>query len=75
VHYTVNNQEYSPRIPGLIVGSVFLLGGTFFNIVRSALYHKPHPKIALLTDPELWNIAVLPGKNGIQVHLSYTLRF
>jgi TolB-like protein len=75
VHYTVNNQEYSPKIPGLIAGSVFLLGGTVFNIVRSALYHKPHPGTALLTDPESWNIAVLPGRNGTQIHLSYTLRF
>jgi hypothetical protein len=45
-----------------------------WNIVRSATYHLPRPKTAALTDPEAWNVAVIPGKEGIKaVSLSYPM--
>jgi TolB-like protein len=69
VQFTANSQKYSLKLPGLIAGSAFLLGGTVFNITRSALYQKPHPRTA-------WDIALIPGENGIEmVRISYTLRF
>jgi TolB-like protein len=75
-HFTVSGQSYSMKLPGLIAGSAFLLGGTVFNITRSAFYHKPHPKTVSLADLEAWNIALLPVDNGIErVFLSWTLRF
>ncbi|MCL1836483.1 MAG: penicillin-binding protein activator LpoB [Treponema sp.] len=57
--------------------SLGILGASgIYNIVRSSTYHKPQTRRASLIDPEAWNIAVLPGKDGIeQVSLSYTLRF
>jgi hypothetical protein len=76
VHFTVDKQEYSLKLPGLIAGSAFLLGGTVYNITRSALYQKPHPKTASLVDPASWNIALIPGENGIRMaYISYTVRF
>ncbi|MDR0455474.1 MAG: penicillin-binding protein activator LpoB [Treponema sp.] len=68
-HFTVNSQKYSMKLPGLIAGSAFLLGGTVFNITRSAFYHKPRPQTASFIAPESWNIAVLPGS------LVWTLRY
>jgi TolB-like protein len=74
--FTVNSQTYSLMLPGLFAGSAFLLGGTIFNITRSAFYHKPFPKTASLISPETWNIAILPGTDGIEgVSFSWTLRF
>jgi membrane-bound ClpP family serine protease len=59
-----------------VIGAGLLVGDFIFNIVRSAAYHKPQPKTASLVDPGAWNIAVLPGEDGIEkVHLSYTLRY
>jgi TolB-like protein len=66
VHFTVNRQKYSLQLPGIIAGSAFLLGGTVFNITRSALYQNP---------PSL-NIAFLPGTHGIEMlYVSWTVRF
>jgi TolB-like protein len=76
VHITLSKQEYSLKLAGLIAGSAFLLGGTVYNITRSAFYHKPYPKTASLVDPASWNIALIPGKNGIEtVYLSWTMWF
>jgi TolB-like protein len=59
-----------------LTGLAMFVAGGIYNIVRSSTYHKPRPQTASIVDPEAWNIAVLPGKNGIeQVSLSYTLRF
>ena len=69
-------QKYSLQVPGLVVGSAFLLGGTIFNITRSMLYNKPFPKSASLDEYEFWDFAVMPGRNGVeQFYLSYTMRF
>jgi TolB-like protein len=74
--FTVSGQRYSMRLPGLIAGAAFMLGGTVFNITRSAFYHKPYPKTASLADIKTWNIAVLPTENGIeQISILWTLRF
>jgi TolB-like protein len=76
VQFTAKSQKYSLKLPGLIAGSAFLLGGTVFNITRSALYQKPETKTASLVDPEAWNIALIPGTHGIEtVYISFTLRF
>jgi TolB-like protein len=75
-HFTYKNQRYSLRTPGFIAGSIFLLGGTVFNITRSIFYQKPYPRTASLVDPKSWNIAVIPGKSGIEmIHFSWTLQF
>lgn len=59
-----------------VIGGVLLVGDFIYNCVRSGTYHKPQPKTASLVDPGAWNIAVLPGEEGIEkLHLSYTLRY
>jgi TolB-like protein len=76
VHITLSKQEYSLKLAGLIAGSAFLLGGTVYNITRTAFYHKPYPKTASLVDPASWNIALIPGTHGIEtVYVSWTVRF
>ncbi|MDR0494768.1 MAG: DUF4339 domain-containing protein [Treponema sp.] len=61
---------------GLIAAGAALYAGALIqNIVWSSSYHRPKPKIALM-DLGAWNIAVLPGKSGIEaVALSCTMRF
>jgi TolB-like protein len=76
VRVTMKKQEYSLKLTGLIAGSAFLLGGTVYNITRTSFYHKPYPKTASLVDPASWNIALIPGENGVEmVYLSWTARF
>jgi hypothetical protein len=71
----------SSGIPEVSVAGYGIFSGAIItsfilNIVRSSSYHKAYPKTASIIDPSAWNIAVLPGKDGIeQVALSYTLRF
>ena len=62
---------------GLLIASAVLgTANGIFNIVRSATYDKPQPKVGSLADPNAWSIAILPGKDGIeQVQLAYTLRY
>ena len=75
------DKEYQAQFnSGVICASIgaglYLGNYIFINGIRSNTYHKPRSQTALLIDPEAWNIAILPGKNGIeQVSLSYTLRF
>ena len=74
----VANATTSPNniIITTTIGAGLGLGSFVYNIVRSVSYHKPRPQIASLIDPLAWNIAVIPGKDGVeQVSLSYTLRF
>jgi hypothetical protein len=60
----------------VIAGGILAVANTVFNIVRSATYDKPPPKVGSLADPNAWSIVVLPGDNGAgQVQLAYTLRF
>lgn len=70
-------RDMQKGITWLIVGGVVMLADQVFNIVRVSTYHKPLPKAAaLLLDPDHWDIAVLPGKDGTgQVSLSYTIRY
>ena len=78
-YYTSNLYYDSNKTAGITLMSIggVMLGTNFiFNIVRSAVYHKPYPKTASLIDPAAWNIAILPGKDGIEkVQVSYTMRF
>jgi len=61
---------------GFWVGLGIVTGSYVFEIIRSITYNKPFPKTASLIDPKSWNIAVAPGKNGIDmVQLAYTIRF
>ena len=73
--HTVKKINGGPMV-AVIVGSLLSVTDQIINIGLSAAYRKPRPKNASLINPEVWNIAVLPGKDGIeQVSLSYTLRF
>jgi hypothetical protein len=75
-HYFLSGQRYSMKLPGLIAGSAFLLGGTVFNITRSAFHHRPRPKAVSLIGIDACNIAVLNGDNGMsEVMLTFTVRF
>jgi len=62
---------------GLIIASVAVITvNGIFNIIRSATYHKPKPKVGSLVDPNAWSLAIVPGSNGVEaVQLAYTLRF
>jgi hypothetical protein len=70
-------DRHSLATNGLLFGgSVIWIAIGIYNIVRSVTYHKPRPKAAALFDPDAWDIAILPGKDGIEkVQLSYTLRY
>jgi len=61
----------------LVIGGALFIGNGIFNIVRSSKYHKPQPKTASLADPDAWNIALLPGRDGNfeKVQVAYTLKF
>jgi len=70
------DRMLSAGITCLAIGGILWAVNGIYNIARSATYHKPQPQIASLIDPNAWNIAILPGKNGIErVSLSYTMRF
>jgi hypothetical protein len=57
------------------IGAGLLGGGAIFGIIRGFTYHKPGATVGF-ANPDNWNIAVLPGKNGRgAVQMSYTLRF
>jgi hypothetical protein len=59
-------------------GVVCWLASAVFNIVRSATYDKPAPKLAKGLDPGKLNIALLPRKNDFEVEtvqVSYTISF
>ena len=59
-----------------IAGGVLVTANTVFNIVRSATYDKPQPKVGSLADINAWSLAVLPGANGVErVQLAYTLQY
>jgi TolB-like protein len=76
---STSSSETSTSDEGMAIaaiGGVLLISDFIFNCVRSGTYHKPQPKTASLVDPNAWNIAVLPGEDGIEkVHLSYTMRY
>ena len=61
----------------VILGASATLYRLIYNIARSASYHRPQLKTASLIDPNAWNIAILPGKDGSldRVQISYTLRY
>jgi len=69
---------WEPNFPALVAGMLLGLTGGTFNIVRSITFGRnaPSPRITSVLDPEAWDIAIKPGRNGIQgVSLSHTLRF
>ena len=60
----------------VIAGGVLATANTVFNIIRSATYDRPPPKVGSLADINAWSIAVVPGTNGGErVQLAYTLRY
>ena len=60
----------------VIAGAALGTASTVINIIRSATYDRPQPKVGSLADINAWSLAVLPGENGVeQVQLAYTLRF
>ena len=71
-----DEDTYTAGIALIVAGSALCTVNFIYNIVRSATYDKPQPKVGSLADPNAWSIAVLPGKNGVEaVQLAYTLRF
>jgi len=64
-------------VRGLLIAAIAVnAANSIFNIVRSATYHKPQPKVGSIADPNAWSLVVLPGDNGVeQVRLAYTLRY
>jgi hypothetical protein len=59
----------------IAAGATLYLASLIQNIVRSSTYHRPRPKLSLM-DLDAWNIALVPGKNGIEsAALSYTIRY
>jgi TolB-like protein len=72
----VNEGKVSSGTGLVITGVVLGVSNGIFNIIRSAAYDKPQPKVGSLADPSAWSLAVLPGDNGVeQVRLAYTLRY
>jgi hypothetical protein len=62
---------------GLIAAGAALYAGALIqNIVWSTSYHRPRPKRIALMDLDSWNLAMIPGKKGIEsVTLFYTLHY
>jgi len=68
-------KKFNASIGLIVVGGVAFTGNFVFNIIRSAKYDRPQPKIGSLADINAWSLAVLPGESGVgQVQLAYTLR-
>ena len=58
----------------MIFGIIFQTAYVVLNIVRSAGFTRAAPALASMA--EAWNVAIAPGKNGIErVALTHTLRF
>ncbi|MCL2192562.1 MAG: hypothetical protein FWB78_04105 [Treponema sp.] len=69
---------WEPNMPALVAGTLLILTSFTYNIVRSITFMRnaPTPRMASVFDPDAWNIAIKPGRSGIeQVSLSHTLRF
>jgi len=72
------NDETNRTALVLVAGGAALIATqNVINVVRSLTYTRPaSPRGGIsLANPEAWNIAIIPGGNGIeQVSLSYALR-
>jgi len=82
--YGRDTGEYEGTSPGEEIGSVMVIAGMglwivngIYNIVRSSIYHKSSTYTGSLFDPSVFNIVLIPAKDGKidKVHLSYTLHF
>jgi len=66
------------ELPGYILlgtGGCFQIATLIHNIVRTATYHRPRPRMGL-ADLNNWDLAIVPGNGGIEaVSLSYKLSF
>lgn len=72
---SVNQAAWDRGLALLIAGVAVVTASGIFNIIRAVTYHKPLPELAIL-NPESWNLAVLPGRDGIEsVSLSYAIRY
>jgi hypothetical protein len=59
----------------IYIGAGLLASGAVFGIIRAFTYHRPGVRVGL-ANPDNWNLAILPGKNGRgAVQMSYTLHF
>ncbi|GBU27555.1 hypothetical protein R84B8_01089 [Treponema sp. R8-4-B8] len=72
----LDEQQMMIAYIALAIGGVLSTVNDIYNIIRSATYHKPHPKTALF-DPSALNIVLLPTRDGKidKVQLSYIMRF
>jgi TolB-like protein len=64
----------------MTLGALMVTTSFIFNIVRSNTFRRshPHPRVrtASIINPDAWDIAVTPGRGGIEkVSLTHTLRF
>jgi hypothetical protein len=56
-------------------GGILFVVDLVYNIVRSSAKRRPRPQVSLV-DPEAWNIAITPSRNGIEtVSLAHTIKF
>ena len=70
----LTDAYYTGQVLG-IIGAVFSAPFLIHNIISSAARDRPDTRISL-ADPDAWQIAIVPGGNGIEaLSLSYTLRF
>jgi TolB-like protein len=73
---TVDEGAYLAGVALTIAGIALYTVDFIYNIVRSASYTKPQPKVGSLADPNAWSLAIMPGANGVErVQLAYTLRY
>lgn len=73
--YKLNEGQYIAGIVCISAGGAFEIATMIHNIVRSFKYDRPH-QTASVFDPNSWDLAIVPGRNGIQaVSLSYKMQF
>ena len=69
------SSYWEPNYAALSVGSLLFVVNTIVNISRSIGFGRNTP-VATASLPEAWNIAIIPGRNGIEgVSLTHTTRF
>jgi len=71
----INQAAFNTGMGIMITGVVISLAGGIFNIVRSITYNRPN-SLASVLDPEVFQVSLIPGKNGIEkVAFAYTFKF
>jgi TolB-like protein len=78
-YYSDRDDSPGSAVGGIVclsIGGALYMTNVIFNIVRSAAYDKPQPKVGSLANPNAWSVAVVPGEKGVErVSLAYTVRY